>query len=147
MRHVAICAAEYFGHVLGRPAPDPTPDVGLDPHADFVTPAEQSLAEALGQVDRWWAHADATIAALPLDAPGRVPWWEGARGEVTLRRLLVHMVAEVHRHAGHADVLRETLDRRAGLRPDATNLPDGFDWVAHVERVDRVAREAAARHG
>lgn len=145
VHHTAVCACEYFGVVFDRPFPEPTPDVDADPHADFVVPSEVPLADALAYCDRAWAHAEATIEALPLDAEGTVPWWSGDRGRVTLRRMLVHMVAEAHRHAGHADVLRERLDGRAGLRPAATNLPDGFGWTAHVARVDRVAQEAADR--
>lgn len=145
VHHVAVCAAAYFGEVLDRPFPEPLPDVDADPHADFVVPADVSLAETLGFVDRAWAHADATIEALPLDAPGRVPWWSGARARVTLELLLVHMVAETHRHAGHADILREQLDGSVGLRPEASNHPDGTDWAEHVARVDRTAREAARR--
>lgn len=145
VHHVAVCAAGYFGETFDRPFPEPLPDVEADPHADFVVPGGVSLSAALGYVDRAWAHADATIEALPLDAPGRVPWWPGARGEVTLDRVLVHMVAETHRHAGHADVLREGLDGTAGLRADGTNLPGGMDWPDHVARVESAARSAAER--
>lgn len=143
VHHTAVCAAEYFGSVFGRPYDGPIPDVEADPHADFVVEASVSLEEALERVDRMWAHADATIEALDLDARGRVPWWQGDRGDVTLEQILVHMIAEAHRHAGHADILRELLDGRAGLKPDVSNLPDGMDWQAHVARVEAVAQEAA----
>lgn len=145
VHHTAICAGEYFGVVFDRPFAEPTPDVDADPHADFVVPADVPLADALAYCDRAWAHAEATIAALPLDAVGTVPWWSGDRARVTLHRVLVHMVAEAHRHAGHADVLRERLDGLAGLRSGSTNLPEGTDWAEHVARVDRVAQEAADR--
>ncbi|MGJ9413417.1 DinB family protein [Aeromicrobium sp. CF4.19] len=145
--HVAVCAAGYFGETFDRSFIEPLPDVETDPHADFVVPAEVSLAGALGFVDRAWAHADATIEALPLDAPGRVPWWSGPRSEVTLEQILVHMIAETHRHAGHADVLREGLDGLAGVRPDADNLPESMDWPAHVARAQGVAEDAARRAG
>lgn len=46
--------------------------------------------------------------ALDLDAPGRVLWWGGA--EVTPHQILVHVLAETNRHAGHADILREQLE-------------------------------------
>ncbi|GAA2071473.1 hypothetical protein GCM10009821_06550 [Aeromicrobium halocynthiae] len=140
-----MCAAGYFGEVLDHPFPEPLPDVDADPHADFVAPADIDLAEALDFVDRAWAHADASIAALPLRARGRVPWWSGAAADVTLEPLLVHMVAETHRHAGHADVVREQLDGSTGLRPDASSQPDGRTWTEHVAEVDRTAREAAER--
>ena len=145
VHHVAVCAAGYFGEVLDRPFAEPLPDVDADPHADFVVPADVSLVETLAFVDRAWAHADATIETLLLDAPGHVPWWPGARAHVTLELLLVHMVAETHRHAGHADILREQLDGSTGLRPDVSSQPGGTDWTEHVARVDRTAHEAAAR--
>ena len=50
------------------------------------------------------------IDALPLDAVGHVPWWPPEHSEVTLHRILVHTIAEAHRHAGHADIVREHVD-------------------------------------
>jgi hypothetical protein len=93
---------------------------------------------------RAWAHADATIEALPLDATGRVPWW-GDRGEVTLHQVLVHMIAETQRHAGHADIVRELIDGTVGLLPSAANVPPSGTqaWAAHREIVERYAREAS----
>lgn len=145
VNHTAVCAAEYFGVTFDRPFNGPIPDVEADPHADFVVPADVSLAAALALTDRMWDHADETIRSLDLDARGRVPWWPGERGDVTLQQILVHMIAEAHRHAGHADILRETIDGLAGLKPDVSNLPDGMDWPDHVARVEATAREAAAR--
>ncbi|HET9443001.1 MAG TPA: DUF664 domain-containing protein, partial [Acidimicrobiales bacterium] len=98
----------------------------------------------VGLYRRVWAHADATIEALDLDARGRVPWW-GEQGDTTLQRVLVHVVAETHRHAGHADLVRELVDGAAGLRDGSSNLPDADPawWEAYRERVERAAREAA----
>src|SRR5690606_17878880 len=45
---------------------------------------------------------------------GHVPWWGTPR--VTLHRVLTHMIAETHRHAGHADIVRELIDGTAGMR-------------------------------
>jgi len=63
------------------------------------------------------------LLAGPLDATGEVPWWR-PNGRVTVHRVAVHVVAEVARHAGHADILRELVDGAAGMRPGDTNLPD-----------------------
>jgi chromosome condensin MukBEF complex kleisin-like MukF subunit len=81
---------------------------------------------------------------LPLDAVGHVPWWREGNRDVTLHRLLVHMVAETHRHAGHADIVRETIDGAAGLAAGNENLPgvDADWWVAYRERVAQAARDA-----
>jgi hypothetical protein len=91
-------------------------------------------------------HADATIAELPLDAAGSVPWWRPERRDVTLHQVLVHVIAETHRHAGHADIVRELIDGTAGLRPGNDNLAPGDEawWAGYRERLERVAREASA---
>ncbi|MBC7677586.1 MAG: DUF664 domain-containing protein, partial [Pseudorhodobacter sp.] len=56
-------------------------------------------------------------------------------------QVLVHLVAEVHRHAGHADVVRELIDASAGLRAGGTNLPerDPQWWSSYRERLAQQA--------
>jgi hypothetical protein len=61
---------------------------------------------------------------------------------VTLHRVLVHMIAETHRHAGHSDIVRELVDGSVGLRADNANLDDQFDWVEYRSRLERAARDA-----
>jgi len=139
VKHVATCAAEYFGLVFDRPFPGELPPVDADPLADLWCPAHESRDDVLAFWDAAWVHADATIEALPLDATGSVPWWRDPN-DVTLHRILVHMAVEVARHAGHADILREGVDGFAGLREGIDNLPDGTDWPVHVDRVERAAR-------
>ena len=151
VKHVASMDAGYFGVTFGRPFDEPLPwlDDGAEPNADMWATAEQSREEIVGLYRRVWAHSDATIDALPLDALGHVPWWPPERNEVTLHRILIHMIAETDRHAGHADIVRELIDGAAGLRPDNDNLP-GFDragWSTYRDRLDDVARQAAARFG
>ena len=57
----------------------------------------------------------------------------------------MHVCAEVARHAGHADVLRELIDGSAGLRPDNSNLPErsAGEWAAFRARIEAAARQAA----
>ncbi len=106
--------------------------------------------ETRADVPTFWArsaeHADATVAALPLDAPGVVPWW-GPRQDVTLHAVLVHLLAEVARHAGQADILREGLDGLAGQRPGDADVTgrtaDG--WAEHRARLEEAARRAGGR--
>ncbi len=93
---------------------------------------------------RVWAHSDATIEALPLDATGHVPWWPADRNTVTLHRILVHLIAETHRHAGHADIVRELVDGAAGPRAGSDNLPprDQAWWRQYHARLQQVAQDA-----
>ena len=69
----------------------------------------------------------------------RVPWWSVP--ETTLHRLLIHVATETHRHAGHADIVRELIDGSAGLRQGVTNLPDRDAdwWAAYRERLQESA--------
>jgi hypothetical protein len=86
-------------------------------------------------------HADATIADVGLDTIGNVPWWPDDRSEVTLHLILIHMVAETHRHAGHADIVRELIDGAAGFRKGNDNLPPGDSawWKQYRDRLARAA--------
>ncbi|AGL18159.1 hypothetical protein L083_4649 [Actinoplanes sp. N902-109] len=53
---------------------------------------------------------------LPVDAPGRVPWWPSP--DVTLFAVMVHVLQDTSRHAGRADILREQLDGLTGTMPE-----------------------------
>lgn len=143
VKHVASVEAGYLGDCFGRPFPVPLPwftDEAED-NADMWAGPDESVASILSLHHAAAAHADATIEALPLDAVGRVPWWRPGSQEVTLQRILVHLVAETHRHAGHADLVRELVDGAAGLRVVSPNLPD-VDWAAHRARLEQAARDA-----
>jgi hypothetical protein len=146
VKHVASVEAGYLGEVFDRPFAEPLPwfEPGAEPNADMWATPEESRDQITGLYRRVWAHSDATISALPLDAIGRVPWWPEDRNTVTLHRILVHMTAETHRHAGHADIVRELLDGAAGLREDNDNLAPGDKawWENYRERVERAARQA-----
>ncbi len=76
---------------------------------------DESREDIVGLYHRAWAHSDATIDALGLDAAGRVPWWPEDVRDVTLHRILVHMTTETARHAGQADIVRELIDGTVGL--------------------------------
>lgn len=147
VKHVAGVEAGYLGQVFDRPFPEPLPgfEEGAEPDADLWAAADESRDDIVGLYRRVWAHADATVEALELDAVGRVPWWPENRREVSLHRVLVHVTTEVHRHAGHADIIRELIDGAAGLRADDDNLTprDEERWRHHRERLEAVAREAA----
>jgi hypothetical protein len=145
VKHLACVEIGYFGDTFGRPFADALPGDEEEPNSDmFATPAE-SREFITGLYRRAWAHADATIEALPLDALGRVPWWPADRNEVTLHHVLVRVIAETGQHAGHADIIRELIDGKAGLTADRPNLPsaDQAWWGAYRQRVETAAREAA----
>jgi len=147
VKHAATGELAYFGEVFGRPSGVPLLWLNDDaePNDDMWATPDQSRDDIVALYRRAWQHADETIAALPLDAPGRVPWW-GDDGAVTLHRILVHVIAEAQRHAGHADIVRELIDGAAGLLKNMNNMPPGDQesWRGHRDRVEAAARSAAA---
>ncbi len=147
VKHLALVEIGYFADTFGRPFPDPPAWADFDesePNADMWATPDQSREEIVGLYRRAWEHSDATITELPLDAPGRVPWW-GEDGEVTLHLILIHEIAETARHAGHADIVRELIDGAVGLRDGNDNLPDvdKAEWESYHATVEAAAREAA----
>jgi uncharacterized damage-inducible protein DinB len=150
VKHAAACEIGYFGDTFGRPWPDPDEvawidDVDTDPNADLYAKADESLEGIVELYRRVWEFADETITTLPLDAHGRVPWWPDDHADVTLHRILTHMLAELARHAGHADIIRELHDHAVGLSQRNTNIP-GFaedDWAAYTAKLKGIAEQFA----
>jgi uncharacterized damage-inducible protein DinB len=146
VKHAASVELGYFGDIFGRPSDEPLPWYAEDaePNADMWATADETREQIIGLYHRAWAHADATIDALPLDAPGRVPHWPDERAQVTLHQILVHVIAETHRHAGHADVVRELIDGTVGLRVDNDNMAEGDEawWADYQARLESAARAA-----
>jgi Protein of unknown function (DUF664) len=147
VKHLATVEWGHFGAAFGRPFAESLPwvDDSPEPNADMWATAEESRDGVVGLYERISAHSDTVIDALPLDAVGRVPWWPPEYSEVTLHRILVHTIAEAHRHAGHADVVRELIDGSAGMGADDDVLAreDGAWWERRHARLEQAARDAA----
>jgi Protein of unknown function (DUF664). len=149
IKHVASVELGYFGDTFGRPFGERLPwlEDDAEPNADMWATADESREQITGLYRRAWAHSDATIGALALDDIGHVPWWPENRSEVTLHKILVHMIAETDRHAGQADIVRELIDGAAGLREGNDNMAPGDQawWEGYRSRLERAAREAGPR--
>jgi Protein of unknown function (DUF664) len=144
VKHNAGMEVLYFGEVFGR-----TPDVSLpwllddaEPNADMWARPDETRERIVALYRSTWEFADATIEELPLDAVGRVWWWE--EGAVTLHRVLVHVTSETQRHAGHADIIRESIDGSAGFlsRHDSLRISDPASWKTFHDRIEEAARLA-----
>jgi uncharacterized damage-inducible protein DinB len=144
-KHVASIELGYFGEVFDRPSHIPLPwfDDGAEINADMWATAEESREQIITLYQRAAVHADATIEALSLDSPGRVPWWPPEREQVTLQQVMMHVTAEIARHAGHADIIRELIDGNAG--DNDGNVPDqtAQEWASYRLRLEEAAAEAA----
>jgi hypothetical protein len=136
VKHLATWEARYLGEVFDRPFPEPLPrwDVEAERLADMWATEHESRSDVVGRYRRVWDHSDATVHALALDATGRV----------ALFNVLVHLLAETSRHAGHADILREELDGAVGT--DAESMAvlrhDPAFWTKRRQEIEAAARSA-----
>ena len=95
---------------LGGPADSPQFDDSAE-DLDFKTDGAP-LSQLLDEYDRACARSNEIIAAHSLDDTGRHPDFTSARAN--LRWMIIHMIEETARHAGHLDTIRELLDGETG---------------------------------
>lgn len=141
VKHLATWEARYFGEVFGRPFPEPLPrwDDSEASGTDLWATERETREEIVDLYRRVTEHSDTTITTLAGDAPGHVPWWP--RSEVTLTAVLVHMLAETSRHAGHADILREQLDGSTGTTAERAKAEPGEEYRrAQYAKVEEAAK-------
>ena len=114
VKHLAAVEYGWFCDTFGRPT-EPLPFDDDDPDADLRIEPEETPADVLAFYDRARATADRAIDEIGLEETGTA--WFGE--PVTMRWVLIHMVEETARHAGHVDILRELIDGMTGdHRPD-----------------------------
>jgi uncharacterized damage-inducible protein DinB len=114
VKHLAAVEYGWFCETFGRPT-EPLPFDDDDPDADLRVEPGETTADILAFYGRARAAADQAIAEVGLEETGTA--WFGE--PVTMRWVLIHMVEETARHAGHVDILRELIDGMTGdHRPD-----------------------------
>jgi hypothetical protein len=147
VKHLAGLEYGYLGESLNRPAPETmswVQDGSIWEGADMWATPNETSDYLIGLYQRACAHADQSIAELDLLTPGRVAHWAEGRRDTTLGVLLIRMVAETARHAGHADIVRELIDGRAG--PDHGAL-DETAWQKYVATIHAAADSFASGTG
>ena len=139
VKHLTGVELGYLSTSVGRPAPSlPWEEDGsVWEDGDMWARADESREWVLGLYRTAWEHTDRSVADLPLDHPAAPPWWPEETRSTTFGHLLVRVVAETAQHAGHADILRETIDGRAGGDPQ--RLGDDAHWARYVAQVQAAA--------
>jgi hypothetical protein len=114
VRHLAEVERNWFRRrFIGEDAP-PMFYSDDDPDGDFHVGPTDRIADALAVYRAECARAREIAGAAPsLDALSVVSV-PGYDAPVSLRWIYVHMIEETARHAGHADLLRETIDGVTG---------------------------------
>jgi hypothetical protein len=122
LKHLAWVEDYTFtAKVKGEPLGEPWPDMGWDGTHDweFTSAADDDAGDLYalwdGAVARSHARLNALVAAGGLDQPVHLAWPDGQH--VNLRRVMFDLIEEYGRHTGHADLLREAIDGRAGEDP------------------------------
>ncbi|MEU9630757.1 DinB family protein [Streptomyces luteogriseus] len=144
VKHVATVEARYFGEVFDRPSPEPLSRWQDSDGSDQWATEDETRDQIIGFYRRTWEHSDATIDELPLDAPGHVPWWPEPHTNTNLFAVMVHVLGESNRHAGHADILREGLDGRTGMRAENEQQIDEEVRAAHCAKIEQAARTSSS---
>lgn len=142
VKHLATWGARYLGEIFGRPFPGPLPDWQDADGSDLWVTPDESREQIIGFYRRAWEHADATIAKLPIDIAGHVPWWPSP--DVKLFNMMVHVLQDTTRHAGHADILREQLDGRTGVMAEYEDEIDTAARAKHRTKIEQAAQAAGA---
>lgn len=109
VKHLANAEYGWFCETFGRPT-EPLTDISEDLEADMRAAPGETTQDIVDFYRRSWAAADAAVRELGLDATGT----SYAGNTVSMRWVLVHMIEDTVRHAGHVDILRELLDGGTG---------------------------------
>ena len=111
IKHVAFVERGWMDLVVRRP------DEGTqeDYEANFRMGADETLADVLALLDATAADTEAVIGAIDdlgrdVPVPKGVPWHPQDIDAWSVRWVLLHLVEEIARHAGHADLVREAVD-------------------------------------
>ena len=109
VKHLAAVEYGWFCETFGR-ATEPLPFDDDDENADLRVRPEETTEGVLAFYGRARAAADQAIDELGLEETGTA-WFGDA---VSLRWVLIHMIEETARHAGHVDIVRELIDGMTG---------------------------------
>ncbi|HUX69008.1 MAG TPA: DinB family protein [Cellulomonadaceae bacterium] len=109
VKHLGAVEYGWFCETFDRPT-EPLPFDPDDPDADLRVRPDETTDQVVAFYRRARTAADAVIDELDVDDVGTA--WFGET--VSLRWVLIHMIEEVARHAGHLDILRELVDGSVG---------------------------------
>ena len=113
VKHSATWERRWFQVVMGgRELAEDWPAVRTRPRdADLLVDESDTVAHWVAYYREQIAQSRAIAASLDLDSPCARP----DIIECNVRYVLFHMIEETARHAGHADIIRETLDGSRGI--------------------------------
>jgi uncharacterized damage-inducible protein DinB len=111
IKHCASAERAWMGHVLERKRDRAIEDY----QAGFQVEPGETVADILGLHRQAARETDEIIAGIadlaqPVPVPRDAPWFPRDVDAWSVRWVLLHLIAETARHAGHADIIREQID-------------------------------------
>jgi len=115
IKHVTRVERGWADFIVEGPIATGSVDqAAMEAHAaSFRMEAGDTVAELLARYEEEATHTDDLVGCLPsLNASQPLPEapWFPAGARWTARRVLLHIIAETAQHAGHADIIRESID-------------------------------------
>ncbi|EHK84459.1 DinB family protein [Saccharomonospora azurea] len=112
LKHVCRTERVWIDLVCGLGLTDPGDDLRLAPG--------ETLADLVGEYERVATRTEEVVAEIddlsrPVPVPRDVPWFPADVDAWSVRWVLLHLIEETARHAGHADILRESIDGATAL--------------------------------
>lgn len=115
LHHLSLAEEDWLGiHFLGEPDREPfsTADWGGDPDWQFRVPADVEPEQLR---DRYRGACDRSrVVVRQASGPDQLSAKPVRGRHFSLRWVLLHLIEETARHAGHADLLREAIDGQVG---------------------------------
>lgn len=111
VKHVAFVEHNWMDIVQQRPGGQ-----SMEAYAEnFRLGDDETLASVLARYDEVAKETESVIASIPdlntpVPKPGDVPWFPQEVTAWSVRWVLLHLIQETSRHAGHADIIRESVD-------------------------------------
>ncbi|HEX6354663.1 DinB family protein [Actinophytocola sp.] len=127
LKHVTFTERGWIARVTGGPDPTSSTDYGQE----FQLTDDDTLESLIADLDAAGAETEAAIAAIAdlgqaVPVPKDQPWFPKDIEAWSVRWVLLHLIEEQARHAGHADIIRESIDGATwyGLLAAAENWPE-----------------------
>lgn len=139
LKHLASVERYWMSLVTGQSLAQ-EPDAYLE---GFRMRPDETLAQLLANYEAAALETEKVVAGIddlgrPVPVPPGVPWMPQDVDAWSVRWVLLHLIEETARHAGHADVVRESLDgaNAVSLQAAAEGWP-AADWVTPGQRQAR----------
>ncbi|MFD9698436.1 DinB family protein [Lentzea sp. NPDC059081] len=115
IKHVAAVEenwVKFIEHGTSAMEADPGSEAYENHEANFRLADGETLESVIARYNEVAAHTDKLVETVDLDLSHPLPsapWFPEGK-TWSARRVFVHIIAETSQHAGHADIIRETID-------------------------------------